>query len=146
MFFQELAQDGEDGNRSIITRICWVTRFRDWHNSGKFLIKLGHFPVIKDLLNRLVRLSAITGAVALSIFTEILSAPVDLLELSEEIKIWTLSTEHKNSSGNEDWSKEEKEKESTTLESASKTVEVWLKLLKKRLFRISAFAFSEKTR
>ena len=46
----------------------------------------GNFPVIKNLLNRLIRLSAITGAVSLILAAEILSAPVDLLGLSEEIK------------------------------------------------------------
>ena len=39
MYFQECAQDGEDGNRSIIPGIFNVSRFRDWHNSGKFSIK-----------------------------------------------------------------------------------------------------------
>ena len=65
----------------------------------------GNFPLLRDLLNSLVRLLAMNGAVDLSILAETPSAPVDLLVSKEVIKDSILSSVHRNSSGKLDGSR-----------------------------------------
>ena len=93
MLFEEIIQNGENRNKSLVCRISRITSLKDRNNSGKFQ-STGNFPLFKDELKSFVTLGVIAKAVASStptdIPSDIPSAPVSLFLVGLHDKLFFL--------------------------------------------------------